>query len=143
MSSGWTVGDSITISSLAIKVYTAYQDGPEDYRHILEEIAALRNLIDKVTKHLDGTPVSSVGRPYGQNALKSCQIVFEDLNSFMEKYKRLASANQKLASLGKKPIATLRERLISNTILLNGFCRRFVAPVILLHWPCSYESVCS
>ena len=127
------MGDSITISSLAIKVYTAYQDGPEDYRHILVDIEALRILIDKVAQHLIGTPMSSVGRSYGQNVLKSCQSVLEDLNSFMEKYKRLASTNKKLVSLGKKPIVTLQERLISNTTLLNGFARRFVALVTPLH----------
>ena len=133
VSTGWSVSDSITISSLAIRVYTTYQYGPQEYRHILEDLAALRILIGKVAQHLESTPANSVGRRYGLNVLKSCQSVLEDLDSFMEGYKRRASTNKKLGSLGKKPIVTLRERLISSTILLNGFARRFVAPVILLH----------
>ena len=130
MSFGYGGGDIIAISALAIKVYTAYKDAPDDYRYIAEEVIALQILIDKVSQHFKSTTIGSSDCDDGQKVLKGCQSVLEDLNSLIEKYKVLASTNKrqvfKRVKLGKEDIATLRQRLISNTGLLNGFVRRFV-----------------
>ena len=131
---GWGVGNFIALSGLAARVYIAFKDAPDGYRNISQEVAVLQVLIDKVAQHFKSTPISSNDRHDGQNALKSCQSVLEDLHSLIEKYKRLAFTNKRLVlaavKLGKKDsdIVTLRERLKSNTFLLNGFVRRFVVP---------------
>ena len=61
--------------------------------------------------------------------MRGCRSVLEDLNSLIEKYNSLSSANTyqvfKKVKLGTEDIATLRARLISNTGLLNGFIQRF------------------
>ena len=120
--------DIITISGLAAKVYAAYNDTP-DYRHISEEVAALRVLIGKVAQHLKST-TSSDDHPYGQKVLKGCQGVLVDLNCLFEKYKRLASINKRITlsiiKLGNEDIGTLYPQLLSNTGLLRGFVRRCV-----------------
>ena len=82
--------DIIAISGLAIRVYTAYKDVP-DHRHISEDIAALQVLINKAGSHFKSTTISNDDQHYGQKTLRGCQSVLEDLNSFIEKYKRLAS----------------------------------------------------
>ena len=130
MSSRWGVSNFIAISSLAIRVYRAYEDDIDDQGYISNEVAALRILIEKTAKHFKTTPVGSDGRPYGQNVLISCQSVLEDLDSFPRKYKNLPSTIKRQIILSKKEIVALRESLISNTILLNGFVRRFVIPCI-------------
>ena len=129
MSFGYSVGDFIAISQLAIKVYTAYKDAPDIYGNISDEVAGLQVLIDKVEQQFQSTTISSNDRRNGQKILKGCQSVLEDLNSRVEKYKSLASTNKKLffkrVKLGMEDIPTLRARLISNTTLLSSFLRRF------------------
>ena len=131
MSFGWSVGNFIAISGLAVRVYIAYKDAPDDYRYISKDIAALQALIDRVAQHFrDTTIISSDDHQYGQRVLESCQTVLEDLDSFIEKYKRLAAINKRLVlgrvKLGNQHITALQSRLISETVLLNGFVRRSV-----------------
>ena len=82
MSSGWGVSNFIALSSLAIRVYTAYKDDIDDQGYISNEVPALRILIDKAAQHFETTPTGSEGRPHGQNILKACQSVLEGLDSF-------------------------------------------------------------
>ena len=137
MSSRCSVSNFIAVSALATRVFIAYKDAPEDYRHISEEVAALQILVDKIAHHFKSNPLSSDDHHNGHRVLKSCQNVLEGLNSLIEKFKHLVSINDRLAftgvKVGKEDIESLQERLISNTISLNGLVRRFVVPSILLH----------
>ena len=129
MSFGFGVGDIIAISGLAVKVYTAYKDAPDDYRHISDEVKSLQIIINKAAQHLESTTLSNNNREEGQEVLKGCQNVLEDLNSLIEKYNSLSSASPsqvlKRVKLGAEDIATLRARLTSNTTLLSSFIQRF------------------
>ena len=122
------VHDIIAISGLAIRVSIAYKDAPDAYRHISEEVAALKLLVDKVVPHLKRTTISQEDHHYGETVLKGCQGVLEDLNSFIGKYKRLSSMNKRLVlnrvKLGTKDITVLDVQLISKTASLNGFVRK-------------------
>ena len=137
MSSGSGIGDIITVSGLAIRVHTAYNAAGDG--QILQEVATLQVLVDQVAQHFKCSTISSNDHHDGQRVLKGCQHVLEDLYSLNEKYQRLASTNRRLVfvgvKLGKDNIISLRERLVSNTVLLRGFVQRFVVPSIL-----SYQS---
>lgn len=139
----FALGDIVTITGLAIKVHSAYKDAPDGYRHISEEVATLRSLIDKVARHFKSTNINSDDLYYGQKILKGCQGVLEDLSRLIEKHRKLASISKKLVitrvRLGQEDIATLQAKLISNTILLHGFVRRSVIPAILLHYYYDYD----
>lgn len=129
MTSGWGIGDMVAISN---QVHAAYTDAGDAYRDTLEEIAKHRILVHRAVQHFEGTPINSDGHHYGQKVLQDCQCVLQDLNSFIKKHKRvMASTHPSLVSLRAKlgiDDITLRESLISNAILLNGFARRFVVP---------------
>ena len=129
MSFGWGVGDILSISQLAVTVYTAYQDAPSNYKNIVKEVKSLQTIIDKAAKHFDSTSLSDSDRQDGQEVLKGCQSVLEDLNSLINKYNRLASTSErqvfKRVKLGIEDIGTLKARLKSNAVLLSGFIRRF------------------
>ena len=135
---GWAVGDLVVISQLAVKVYSAYKDAPSNYKHISKEVKTLQITIDKAVQHFESTSLSDNDRQLGQEALEGCQSVLEDLNSLIEKYKSLASTNTrqvfKKVKLGGEDIATLRSRLISNTVSLNGFIQRFDIPTITIKY---------
>ena len=126
---GWGVGDIATISTLVAKVYGAYKDAPDNYRHILEELRSLQILINKAVRHVESSNLNSDDWKEGQEVLKGCQSVLEDLDSLIEKYNSLAPSSPgqvvKKVQFGAEDIATLRSRLISNTVLLNGFIQRF------------------
>ena len=129
MSFGWGGGDVLAILQLAAKVYTGYKDAPNDHKNIAEEVKSLEGIVNQAAKHFKHTPLSGNDRQVGQEALKSCQSVLEDLNSFVTKYKSLASTDKKLvfkrAKHGMEDIATLRARLNTNATLLSSFIRRF------------------
>ena len=130
-------GDIIATSGLAVRVYTAYKDAPDGYRHISEDVAALQVLIDKAALHLKSTTISNNDCHDGQRVLKDCQSVLQDLYSLIEKCRRLASMNKRLVlkgvRLGKEDITALQGRLISITGLLNGFVRRCVVLLSFVH----------
>lgn len=129
MSFGFSVGDILTVSQLAVKVYTAYKDAPDDYKHIAEEVDSLQSMFTRAVQHSQSTTLSDDDRQEGQKVLTGCQSVLGDLNSLIEKYKSLASANKNQAfmkvKLGTEDIATLRARLGTNATLLSSFIGRF------------------
>ena len=132
MSFGYGVGDFLALSTLALNVYTAYVDAPGDYKNISEEVKSLHIIIEEGAQHFERTILSCSQQQKGKDILQGCQSVLEDLGAFIEKYKSLASTNKNQiftrVKLGMKDITPLRTRLISNTILLNGFIQRFVVP---------------
>ena len=125
------VRDIIAVSGLAVRVHLAYKDAPDHYRHISEDVAELRVLLDKVAQHFKSTNINSHDHQYGQKLWNGCRTVLEDLNSFIEKYKKLVAINKGFigtVKLGNKDITALHSQLISKTALMNGFVRRFVVP---------------
>ena len=131
-----SVRDLIVISGLAVRASIAYKDALHDCRHISEDVAVLKCLIDRVSPHFKSTTISREDKHYGEKALKSCQSVLEDLMALIEKYQRLACINKRIVlngvKLGQEDITTLQARLISNTGLLRGLVRRYVCCPILV-----------
>ena len=77
-------------------------------------------------------------RKKGQEILKGCQSVLEDLNSqVIEKYKGLASTNTSQAleriKFGMEDIPNLRARITSNATLLSSFIGRFDISAIMYY----------
>ena len=128
MSFGYGVGDIMAISGLALKVYTAYKDAPDDYRNIADEVKSLHIIINEAARHFGSTTLSNQKQQDGKEVLEGCQNVLKDLDALIEKYNALASADRsqvfRRIKLGTEDIVTLRARLTSNTILLNSFIQR-------------------
>ena len=128
MSFGFGVGDILAISELAVKVYTAYNDAPDEYKHIAEEVKSLQIMINKATQHFESTTLSDNDRQEGQEVLKGCQSVLGDLNALIEKFSSLAAPNKRQVfrrvQLGTEDVTALRVRLAANATLLSSFIRR-------------------
>ena len=123
------MGDAITISKLAAKVYAAYKDAPIDYKYVAEEVNSLQRIINEAVEHFDSITLSNNDRMRGQKILKGCHDVLGDLNSLIEKYNSLVFTNTspvfQNVKLGTKDIEALRASLASNTTLLCSFIQRF------------------
>ena len=126
MSFGYGVGDIMAVSRLALKVYSAYKDAPDDYRNIADEVKSLHIIIEEAARHFE--TLSNKKQQGGKEVLEGCQNVLKDLDALIEKYNALASADRSLVfkriKLGTEDIVTLRARLTSNTTLLNSFIQR-------------------
>ena len=133
---GYSAGDIIVVSQLIAKVYAAYKHAPKDYRDICGEVKLLEIRINKAIPYIQGTTLSDDDRQEGQEVLRSCQGVLEDLNSLIEKYNSLASAKSgqivKKVQFGAEDIAALRARLILHIGSVNGFIQRFDIPTITI-----------
>ena len=137
MSFGYGVGDIIAISRLALKVYTAYKDAPDDYRNISDEVKSLHIIIEEAAQHFESTTtLSNKKQQRGKEVLEGCQNVLRDFDALIEKYNVLASANTSQVfqriKLGTEDIIALRARLTSNTILLNSFVQRLDIAIITI-----------
>lgn len=126
-----------TISSLVVKAYKVFKDGPNKYNRILEEAKSFKIIVDGAIQYFKTTALNDQKQLEGQEILQGCQNILKDLHAFIEKYKSLAFVNRrqgrqiiKRFKLGNEDVATLRARLISNTILLSNFMRRFVVLAI-------------
>ena len=75
--------DIIAVSKLTVKVSTTYKDAPNGYRHISEKVTSLQMRIDKVVQYFENTTLSDNDRQIGQDVLKSCQSILEDLDSVL------------------------------------------------------------
>ena len=132
MSFGYGVGDVMAVSGLALKVYTAYKDAPDDYRNIADEVNSLHIIIEEAAQHFESTTLSNKKQQRGKKVLEGCQNLLKDLDALIEKYNALAPSNTnanasqvfRRIKLGTEDIVTLRARLTSNTILLNSFIQR-------------------
>ena len=122
------MGDIIAISGLAVQVYTAYQDAPDDYKHISDEVKSLQILIDKATPYFGSASLNNNSRQEGEQALDGCKDVLECLNSLIERYNSSGSSRTsqvlRRIRLGTEDINSLRVRLISNSASLSGFIQR-------------------
>ena len=122
MSFGYGVGDIMAVSKLALKVYTAYKDAPDDYRNIADEVDSLHIIIEEAARHFENTTLSNQKQQRGKKVLEGCQNVLKDLDALIEKYNALALANANANAsqvfqrikLGTEDIVTLRARLTSN-----------------------------
>lgn len=119
----WSVSNIIAISQLAEKVYTTYQNAPDEIRHISEEVMPLQAMTNMAVQHFERTTFSDDDWQLGQEVLKGCHNVLEDLHSLVEKLSP-ANVSQGFNSV-RLGVETLRARLISSTGLFNGFIQRF------------------
>ena len=154
------MGDVMAISRLAFKVYTACKDAPDDYGNILDEVKSLHIVIDCAAQHFKSTTTTTLSddnRQKGQEVLRGCQNLLEDLDSLIGKYSGLAPASASASAststststsasqvlqrvrlgtglvLGTEDITTLRARLTSNTNLLSIFIQRFDISTLIYH----------
>ena len=128
------MGDIMAISRLATKVYTAYKDGPNDYKGIAQGAKSLQIAIDIAAEHFENTSLRGKKLQDFQELVKECHSVLGELNSLVEKYQCLAPANArkplKRVMLSTEDIPALRERLLSSITCLNLFIQRYDNPTI-------------
>ena len=130
MSFGYGVGDVLAVSKLALDVYTAYKDAPDDFRNISDEIESLHIIINRCEGKFQSKPLNSEDRVQLWRILQGCTNVLNDLNKLYTKYMSLGSVQGSSSRAinrikwSQENISELRARLTSNTTLLSAFLAR-------------------
>lgn len=136
MSFGFGVGDFLTVSQLALRVYSAYKGAPDELRNISDEINSLHDVVNKVQSQFEGSSPGPEDKEKLKKVLQGCQNVLKDLDELLVKYEAMTSDTNKnglgvgrvvdRVKWGQENITELRARLTSNTTLLNTFISRYV-----------------
>ncbi|RPB18670.1 hypothetical protein L211DRAFT_831360 [Terfezia boudieri ATCC MYA-4762] len=130
MSFGFGIGDILAVSRLALDVYSAYKDAPEDFRNISHEIKSLHIIVDRHKDEFRDKTLNLDEERQLREILQGCANVLEDLDKLRIKYMSLGSAQGSSAQAidrikwSQENIVELRTRLTSNTTLLNTFITR-------------------
>ena len=67
----------IAVSKLAVRVYSAYEDAPDDYRNIANEVKSLHIIINNAALHFESTTLSDNKRQEGQVVFNSAYGIRE------------------------------------------------------------------
>lgn len=125
--------DFIEISTLAARVYTCYKDALDEYIYISEDVRSLQIIIDGAKHYFEDSALSGNKRLEARKVLQGCQRVLLELDCLVMRYQNIAILKRwqflKRVKFGSTNIMALRTRLISNTILLSNFTRRFVLAI--------------
>ena len=126
MSFGYGIGDLITVGTLAWTVYKSCKDAPESFRNIAQEVSTLHLVIKEFGETLSDQTLSTTQQTHLKVAGDGCHSTLKDLQKLIEKYERLGTKSKRTwdrIGWGAQPIADLRSRLVSNTVLLTAFIR--------------------
>lgn len=132
MSFGFGVGDVLTVSKVAWKVYQGYKFAPEEFNSISKEALALHIVLKEIEDaHHDhaGTAWVDEINPIQQG----CESVLRDLQNVLEKYKSLGKLGScdhwERMKWAKEDFLQLRRRMVVYTSLLTAFHTTIIAYV--------------
>lgn len=124
MSFGTGIGDVISISTLAWKVFKSCKDSSEDFRNLSNEVVSLHVVLKETQELILENDLDSEQASHLGHLKDGCQKVLEDLQSLLERYKSLGMKSQRTwdrMKWGTEGIANVRTRLISNTTMLSAY----------------------
>jgi len=94
MSFGFSVGDFLSVGSLALRLYFTYKDGPSDFRELCRELLTLHTTLEQLQLDIDD-PTSIIARCHStqqQNlvgVVRRCQEALVELEVLKTKYTKL------------------------------------------------------
>ncbi|KAJ5480131.1 hypothetical protein N7530_005640 [Penicillium desertorum] len=131
MSFGFSLGDFISVITLANKLRKDFVGAPSQFNSISREVRGLANILQDVDIQLLGHDINDRQQKQLAEISHSCGILLNELQDAMEKYKVVrysgTSIHKKARSIWKRiswepeDISELRGRLMSNVMLLQSF----------------------
>ena len=131
------MGDILVLTKLAWNVYNVYKDAPDSFRNISDEIKSLHEVLCEVENYLQqlklqgGASWSKEKHDRLQNILEGCTRVLNYLDSLFRKYQDVGSSTRARMPFWdrlrwiQEDISSLRQRLVSNMVILNTFLTRY------------------
>jgi hypothetical protein len=126
MNFGFGVGDIITISRFACKIYKSCDDAAEDFRNISDDIRSMQFVLEE-TQDLIDEYKQSLGpkREFRLFEIRNgCYRALRDLEKLLEKHRKLANDNSRKRDKIKwvlEDIPKMKERVSMKISLLTSF----------------------
>ena len=124
MSFGVGIGDVVSISTLAWKLFKSCKDASGDFKNLAGEVVSLHVVLKETEELVAENDLSSRQNSQLQHLADGCQEVLQDLEDLIRKYQSLGTKTQRTwdrMKWGSEGIANLRSRLISNTTMLSAY----------------------
>lgn len=125
MSFGFSVGDFVTVGTLTWNLYKACSTAPESIGSLCGELASLHAVLKQIEEAITRRVVSPSEQERLATVVKGCSDVLRDLQTLVEKYNGPGGGSQRSwknrLKWGFENIDPIRNRLISNTVLLTAF----------------------
>ena len=123
MSFGFSIGDLITVSTLAWQIYKSCKDSSDDFKNLSSDVASLHIVLKESLEHIQEQDLDVERKESLVAVGKSCQDVLKDIESKLEKYDSLGTQSQRTwdrMRFGLEDISGLRDRLVCSTTMLSG-----------------------
>ncbi|KAJ5426390.1 hypothetical protein N7465_001460 [Penicillium sp. CMV-2018d] len=131
MSFGFSLGDFVSVITLANKLRRDFVGAPSQFNSISREVRALTIILQDVDVQLPGYDIDDRQRKQLEEISHGCGTLLDELQDAIGKYKVVeycgTSIHKKARSIWKrvtwepKDIGQLRDRLLSNVTLLQSF----------------------
>ena len=123
MSFGFSISDFIAVGELALRVYRAYRDAPEQFAAISTEVGSLHLILKEVECTWKEQLPTEKEREFEQ-IVNGCKSVLGDLEKLLRKYKTIGKKTRwtwDRLKWHQDDIVELRLRVISHVGLLQSF----------------------
>ena len=135
MSFGFSIGDIISVSTLAWQVFKSCKDAPGEFKNVAGEVISLHVVLKETAELAAQSDLSSHQNPQLQKLTRGCQEVLQELTELLKKYQSLGTKTQRTwdrLKWGSEGVASLRARLISNTTMVSAYNTTMVKYVFKL-----------
>jgi hypothetical protein len=124
MSFGFSLGDVISLSTLAWNCYKSCRDSSEQFQRISGEVGNLKAVLDETIEAVqDNQPLSRTREERLMRVMEECQQVLIDLEKLLNSYESMNTQTQRTWDrfrFGMEDVAGVRSRLISHTTTLGA-----------------------
>ena len=124
MSFGVGIGDIISVSTLAWKLFKSCKDAPGEFKNVASEVVSLHVVLKETEELIAEGNLSTHQATQLQHLTDGCQNVLQDLTGLLKKYQSLGTKSQRTwdrLKWGSEGIANVRTKLISNTTMLSAY----------------------
>ena len=124
MSFGFSVGDLISISALAWKVFKSCKDASDDFKNVSGEVVSMHVVLKETEELVAESDLDKDRTSQLQHLVDGCQNVLEELEQLLGRYRSLGTKSQRTwdrLKWGHENIANIRSRLVSNTTMLSAY----------------------
>ena len=124
MSFGFSIGDFITVSSLAWQVYKSCKDSSDDFKTIANDVVSLHIVLKEIEEQYKEQTLERNQQVHLAKLTQNTRNVLKDLEALLEKYDSLGTQSQRTwdrMRWGLEDINKLKERLTSSTTMLSIF----------------------
>jgi hypothetical protein len=123
MSFGFSVGDFIAVSTLAMNIYSSCKNSSHGFKSITSEVNSLHIVLKKISEYLSEHPLDTDATECLESLKNECYGVLKDIQDLLQKHRSLGTKGRIWDKMkwGSEDVSGIRHRLTVNVTLLTAF----------------------